>query len=47
VPAILLTAIHQESLRGVDGMEQVQVLLEKPVDRAALARAIQEALARP
>jgi CheY-like chemotaxis protein len=46
VPAILLTAIHQGSLRGVDGMDQVQALLEKPVDRASLARAIERALGR-
>ena len=44
VPALLLTAINQGSLRGVDGIEQVQGLLEKPFTRkgveAAIARAV-------
>jgi DNA-binding response OmpR family regulator len=46
VPAILLTAIHHGSLRGVDGMEHVQAMLEKPFDRASVVRAIEKALAR-
>ena len=44
VPALLLTAINQDSLRGVDGVDQVQGLLEKPFSRksveAAIARAV-------
>jgi CheY-like chemotaxis protein len=43
-PAILLTAIHPGSLRGVDGVEQVQALLEKPFDRRSLVRAIDQAV---
>jgi CheY-like chemotaxis protein len=44
VPALLLTAINQGSLRGVDGVDQVQGLVEKPFTRksveAAIARAV-------
>jgi CheY-like chemotaxis protein len=40
VPAVLLTAINEGSLRGLDGLEAVQVLLQKPFTRRGLARAI-------
>ena len=44
IPAVLITAINQGSLRGVDGLDQVQGLLEKPFSRksveAAIARAV-------
>ena len=44
VPAVLLTAIQEGSLRGVDGIEAVQVLLQKPFTRRTLERAIRDAL---
>lgn len=44
VPAVLLTAINEGSLRGVDGVEQVQVLLQKPFSRRTLERAISTAI---
>ncbi len=44
VPAVLLTAINEGSLRGVDGVEQVQVLLQKPFTRRTLERAIATAV---
>ncbi|MBK9516998.1 MAG: response regulator [Anaeromyxobacter sp.] len=44
VPAVLLTAINEGSLRGVDGVEQVQVLLQKPFSRRTLERAISTAV---
>jgi CheY-like chemotaxis protein len=44
VPALLLTAINQGSLRGVEGVEQVQGLLEKPFTRKSLERAIHGAV---
>jgi CheY-like chemotaxis protein len=40
VPAVLLTAINEGSLRGVDGVEQVEALLQKPFTRKTLERAI-------
>jgi CheY-like chemotaxis protein len=40
VPAVLLTAINEGSLRGLDGVEAVQVLLQKPFTRRTLERAI-------
>jgi CheY-like chemotaxis protein len=44
IPAVLITAINEGSLRGVDGVDQVQGLLEKPFTRrsveAAIARAV-------
>jgi CheY-like chemotaxis protein len=43
VPAILLTAINEGSLRGLEGVEQVQVLLQKPFTKKTLARAIASA----
>lgn len=42
-PAVLLTAISDGSFRGVDGADAVDVLLEKPVTRRALERAISRA----
>lgn len=44
VPAVLLTAINEGSLRGVDGVEQVEALLQKPFTRKTLERAIVTAL---
>jgi CheY-like chemotaxis protein len=43
VPAVLLTAITDGSLRGVDGAETVKVLLEKPFSRRTLERAMARA----
>jgi len=43
VPAVLLTAITDGSLRGVDGAEAVKVLLEKPFSRRTLERAMARA----
>jgi CheY-like chemotaxis protein len=40
VPAIMLTAINEGSLRGLDGVEQIQVLLQKPFTKKTLERAI-------
>ena len=40
VPAVLLTAINEGSLRGLEGVETVQVLLQKPFTRRTLERAI-------
>lgn len=42
-PAILLTAISDGSFREVEGAEAVDVLLEKPVTRRRLERAISRA----
>ncbi len=42
-PAVLLTAISDASFRAVEGAEAVDVLLEKPVTRRALARALARA----
>jgi CheY-like chemotaxis protein len=39
-PAVLLTAITDGSLRGVEGADEVEVLLEKPVTRRSLERAL-------
>jgi CheY-like chemotaxis protein len=44
-PAVLLTAITDESARGLEGADQVAVVLEKPVSRRALARALARAAA--
>jgi CheY-like chemotaxis protein len=43
VPAVLLTAISDRSFRTLDGAEAVDVLLEKPVTRRSLARALARA----
>jgi CheY-like chemotaxis protein len=42
-PAVLLTAISDGSFRAVEGAEAVDVLLEKPVTRRGLERAIARA----
>lgn len=42
-PAILLTAISEGSFREVDGAAAVEVLLEKPVTRRRLERALARA----
>jgi CheY-like chemotaxis protein len=42
-PAVLLTAITDGSFRAMDGAEAVEVLLEKPVTRRSLARALARA----
>lgn len=44
VPAVLLTAINEGSLRGVDGLDQVGALLQKPFSRKTLERAIAAAV---
>ncbi len=43
VPAVLLTAITDGTLRGVEGAEAIEVLLEKPFSRRTLARALARA----
>lgn len=40
IPAILLTAINEGSLRGVDGVDQIEALLQKPFSRKSVERAI-------
>jgi CheY-like chemotaxis protein len=42
-PAVLLSAISDGSVRGVEGSEVVDVVLEKPVTRRALERALARA----
>jgi CheY-like chemotaxis protein len=42
-PAVLLTAISERSIRAMDGADAVDVLLEKPVNRRTLARALTRA----
>jgi CheY-like chemotaxis protein len=44
-PAVLLTAISDGSVRGLTGADAVQVVLEKPVTRRGLARALARASA--
>ena len=44
VPAVLLTAINEGSLRGLDGVDQVGALLQKPFTRKTLERAIAAAV---
>jgi CheY-like chemotaxis protein len=39
-PAVLLTAISDGSMRGVQGANAVQAVLEKPVTRRGLSRAL-------
>ncbi len=46
-PAVLLTAISDGSLRAVDGAAAVQAVLEKPVTRKGLARALARATRAP
>lgn len=45
-PAVLLTAISERSVRGVEGAEAVDVRLEKPVTRRSLERALARATRR-
>ena len=42
-PAVLLTGISDGSLRDVDGADAVAALLEKPITRRGLARALARA----
>jgi CheY-like chemotaxis protein len=42
-PAVLLTAISPSSFRGMDGADAVDVVLEKPVTRRSLVRALERA----
>jgi two-component system, response regulator PdtaR len=42
-PAVLLTAISGGSFRAMEGAEAVDVLLEKPITRRSLARALARA----
>jgi CheY-like chemotaxis protein len=42
-PAVLLTAISDRSIRAMEGAGAVDVLLEKPVNRRTLARALSRA----
>jgi CheY-like chemotaxis protein len=44
IPALLITAINQGSLRTVDGVDQIQGLLEKPFNRKSVERAVQKAV---
>lgn len=44
IPAVLITAINEGSLRGVDGVDQVQGLLEKPFTRKSVEAAIAKAV---
>ncbi len=44
VPAILLTAISDPSFREMEGADQVQIRLDKPVTRRALERAMARAM---
>lgn len=46
-PALLLTAISDGSVRGLEGADAVEILLEKPVRRRALERAIARAARAP
>jgi CheY-like chemotaxis protein len=43
-PAVLLTAISDASVRAMEGADAVDVLLEKPVTRRRLSRALARAL---
>ncbi len=45
-PAVLLTAITDRSVRGVEGAGAVDVRLEKPVTRRSLERALARATRR-
>ncbi len=43
-PAVLLTAITDGSLRGLEGADEIEVLLQKPVSRKTLERALTRAM---
>jgi CheY-like chemotaxis protein len=42
-PAVLLTAISDGSVRAMDGAEAIDLVLEKPVTRRSLSRALARA----
>ena len=42
-PAVLLSAISDRSIRAMEGADAADVLLEKPVTRRSLARALSRA----
>jgi CheY-like chemotaxis protein len=44
VPAILLTAISDPSFREMEGADQIQIRLDKPVTRRSLERALARAM---
>jgi two-component system, response regulator PdtaR len=44
-PAVMLSAITRESVRALDGADAIDVLLEKPVTRRSLERALARARA--
>lgn len=46
VPAILLTAISDGSFREMEGADQIQIRLDKPVTRRSLERALNRAMSR-
>jgi CheY-like chemotaxis protein len=43
-PAVLLTAISDGTVRGVEGADSAQAILEKPVTRRRLERALARAI---
>jgi CheY-like chemotaxis protein len=47
VPAILLTAISDPSVRDMEGADAIHVRLDKPVTRRSLQRALNRAMASP
>jgi len=47
VPAVLLTAISEPSVRDATGPDAPDVILEKPFDARAVARALEQALRAP
>jgi CheY-like chemotaxis protein len=47
VPAVLLTAISAPSVRDATGPDAPDVILEKPFDARAVARALERALQAP
>ncbi len=44
-PAILLTAISDPSFREMEGADEIQIRLDKPVTRRSLERALTRAMA--
>ncbi len=45
-PAILLTAISDPSFREMEGADEIQIRLDKPVTRRSLERAVARAVGR-
>jgi DNA-binding response OmpR family regulator len=43
VPAVLVTAISDSSMKQMDGVEQAEVVLEKPFKRRTIEKAIENA----